>query len=115
MPVAYVPDRGDLVWLGFTPHAGSEQAEKCPALVMSPKAYNKKVGLALVCPVTSRIKGYPFKVRLPDALEGGGVILSDQLKSLAWRARKAWLVDWASAALVQQVTARILPLLDPDD
>ena len=115
MPVAYAPDRGDLVWLEFTPQAGSEQAGKRPALIMSPKAYNMKVGLALVCPVTSRIKGYPFEVRLPDGLEVGGVVLSDQLKSLDWRARKARLVDRAPAAVVQQVTARILPLLDPDD
>jgi len=114
MPAAYVPDRGDLVWLEFTPQAGSEQAGKRPALIMSPKTYNKKVGLALVCPVTSRIKGYPFEVRLPDGLEVGGVVLSDQLKSLDWRARKARLIDCAPAPLVQQVTSRILPLLDPD-
>jgi mRNA interferase MazF len=82
MPASYVPDRGDLVWLEFTPQAGSEQAGKRPALIMSPKTYNKKVGLALVCPVTSRIKGYPFEVRLPDGLEVVGVVLSDQLKSL---------------------------------
>jgi len=97
MPAAYVPDRGDLVWLEFTPQAGSEQAGKRPALIMSPKTYNKKVGLALVCPVTSRIKGYPFEVRLPDVLEVGGVVLSDQLKSLDWRARKARLIDRAPA------------------
>lgn len=114
MPVAYVPERGDLVWLEFTPQAGSEQAGKRPALIMSPKTYNKKVGLALVCPVTSQIKGYPFEVRLPDGLEIGGVILSDQLKSLDWRARKAKLIERAPAALLQQVTSRVLPLLDPD-
>ena len=115
MPVAYVPDRGDLVWLEFTPQAGSEQAGKRPALIMSPKTYNKKVGLALVCPVTSRIKGYPFEVRLPDGLEVGVVVLSDQLKSLDWRARKARLIDRAPAAVILQVTSRILPLLDPDN
>ncbi len=114
MPVAYVPERGDLVWLEFTPQAGSEQAGKRPALIMSPKTYNKTVGLALVCPVTSRIKGYPFEVRLPDGLEIGGVILSDQLKSLDWRARKAKLIERAPALLLQQVTSRILPLLDTD-
>jgi mRNA interferase MazF len=114
MPASYVPDRGDLVWLEFTPQAGSEQAGKRPALIMSPKTYNKKVGLALVCPVTSRIKGYPFEVRLPDGLDVGGVVLSDQLKSLDWRARKARLIDRAPEPVVQQVTARLLPLLDPD-
>ena len=80
---------------------------------MSPKAYNQKVGLALVCPVTSRIKGYPFEVRLADGLALGGVVLSDQIKSLDWRARKATLNDRAPAALILKVTSRILPLLDP--
>jgi len=115
MPAPYAPERGDLVWLQFTPQAGSEQAGKRPALIMSPKAYNQKVGLALACPVTSRIKGYPFEVLLPDGLEVGGVVLSDQIKSLDWRARKATLIDRAPAAVILQVTSRILPLLDPDN
>jgi mRNA interferase MazF len=113
--VAYVPDRGDLVWLEFTPQTGSEQAGRRPALVISPKAYNAKVGLALFCPVTSRVKGYPFEVVLP---EGGGVIgvvLADQLKSLDWRARKAKLIERASSEVLALVTARILPLLVPDN
>jgi mRNA interferase MazF len=79
---SYVPDRGDLVWLEFTPQAGSEQRGRRPALVLSPKTYNGKVGLALFCPVTSKIKGYPFEVKLPDGSEVSGVVLSDQLKSL---------------------------------
>jgi len=114
MPNAYVPDRGDLVWLEFTPQSGIHQAGKHPDLIMSPKAYNIKVGLALVCPVTSRIKNYPFEVRLPDDLEVDDVVLSDQLKSLDWRARKARLIDLAPASLVQQVILRSLPLLVPD-
>jgi len=81
---------------------------------MSPKMYNKKVGLALFCPVTSRNKGYPFEVSLPDCLDVVSVVLSDQLKSLDWRARKARLIDRAPKPVVQQVTARILPLLAPD-
>ena len=111
---AYVPDRGDLVWLEFTPQTGSEQAGRRPALVISPKAYNAKVGLALFCPVTSRVKGYPFEVVLS---EGGcviGVVLSDQLKSLDWRARKAKLIERAASDVLEMVTARILPLLVPD-
>jgi len=82
-------------------------------LVISPKDYNEKVGLALFCPVTSRVKGYPFEVVLP---EGGGVIgvvLADQLKSLDWRARKATLIDRASSEVLAMVAARILPLLVP--
>jgi mRNA interferase MazF len=110
---AYIPDRGDLVWLEFTPQRGSEQAERRPALVLSPKAYNAKVGLALFCPVTSRIKGYPFEVVLPEGNGVNGVVLADQLKSLDWRAKKAKLIERASYELLAMVTARILPLLVP--
>ncbi len=85
----YVPERGDIVWLTFTPQAGHEQAGRRPALVLSPKAYNGKVGLAIFCPVTSQIKGYPFEVVIPQGLAVSGVILSDQVKSLDWKARKA--------------------------
>ena len=85
----YVPERGDVVWLTFDPHAGHEQAGRRPAVVVSPRAYNGKVGLALFCPVTGKRKGYPYEVEIPPALTISGVILSDQLKSLDWRARKA--------------------------
>lgn len=78
----YIPQRGDIIWLDFNPQAGREQAGRRPAFVVSPAAYNRKVGLALVCPVTSRVKGYPFEVVLPAGLAVTGVILSDQLKSL---------------------------------
>ncbi len=77
-----VPDRGDLVWLEFTPQAGSEQRGRRPALVLSPKAYNGKVVLAIVCPVSTKIKGYPFEVQLPDGSAVSGVVLSDRLKNL---------------------------------
>jgi mRNA interferase MazF len=85
---SYVPDRGDLVWLEFTPQAGSEQRRRRPALVLSPKSYNGKVGLALFCPLTSKVKGYPFEVELPDGYAVSGVVLADQLKGLDWRSRK---------------------------
>jgi mRNA interferase MazF len=85
----YVPERGDLIWLSFSPQAGHEQAGRRPALVLSPAAYNKGAGLALVVPVTSHIKGYPFEVLLPSGLPVSGVILSDHLKSVDWRARAA--------------------------
>lgn len=115
MTAAYVPDRGDLVWLEFTPQTGSEQAGRRPALVISPKAYNAKVGLALFCPVTSRVKGYPFEVAIPEGSDVVGVVLADQLKSLDWRARKAKLIERASSDVLAMVTARILPLLVPDN
>ena len=85
----YAPERGDVVWLSFDPQAGHEQAGHRPALVLSPAAYNGKVGLAILCPITSQIKGYPFEVVIPDDLEISGAILSDQVKSLDWKARKA--------------------------
>ncbi|HTG17989.1 MAG TPA: endoribonuclease MazF, partial [Blastocatellia bacterium] len=84
----YSPDRGDIVWIDFSPQAGHEQAGRRPALVVSPGAYNKKVGLAILCPITSQVKGYPFEVALPDDLPIQGVVLSDQAKSLDWRARR---------------------------
>ncbi|MEB3302877.1 MAG: endoribonuclease MazF [Cyanobacteriota bacterium] len=109
---SYVPDRGDLVWLEFTPQAGSEQRGRRPALVLSPKIYNGKVGLALFCPVTSTIKGYPFEVQLPDGSAVSGVVLSDQLKSLDWRSRKVKFIARTSSDVMAMVTARVLPLLE---
>jgi len=115
LTAAYVPDRGDLIWLEFTPLAGGEQAGRRPALVISPKAYNAKVGLALFSPVTSRVKSYPFEVVLPEGSGPVGVVLADQLKSLDWRAKKAKLIDRASCDVPAMVTARIPPLLVPDN
>ncbi|HEY0777127.1 MAG TPA: endoribonuclease MazF [Gemmatirosa sp.] len=83
------PDRGDVVWLDFDPQAGHEQAGRRPAVVVSPASYNRATGLALCCPVTTRVKGYPFEVPVPDGLEVAGVVLADQLKSLDWRGRRA--------------------------
>ena len=87
--MTYIPDAGDIVWITFNPQAGHEQAGHRPALILSPKAYNGKVGLAILCPITSKVKGYPFEVLIPDGLEINGAILSDQVKSLDWKARKA--------------------------
>lgn len=113
MARTYVPDRGDIVWLRFDPRAGHEQAGRRPAFVVSPRAYNRRVGLALFCPITSRVKGYPFEVPLPSGGKARGAVLSDQLKSLDWRARKARRLDRASEEVTLEVTARILALVDP--
>jgi len=110
---AYVPDRGDIVWLQFDPQTGHEQAGRRPAFVVSPRTYNRKVGLALFCPVTSKVKGYPFEVTLPEKGKVQGAILSDQLKSLDWRARKVTRLDHAPREVVLAVTARVLALVDP--
>ena len=111
---AYAPDRGDIVWLRFNPQAGHEQAGRRPALVISPKAYNRKVGLALFCPITSNIKGYPFEVILPEGLEANGAVLCDQIKSLDWRVRKAKRLCAAPQAVLEETTAKILALVDPE-
>ena len=114
MARAYVPDRGDIVWLQFDPHAGHERSGRRPAFVVSPRAYNSKVGLALCCPVTTRVKGYPFEVELPADGKARGAVLSDQLKSLDWQARKATRFDRAPDEITLEVTARILALVSPD-
>lgn len=107
----YVPARGDVVWLDFDPQSGREQAGHRPALVVSPVAYNRTVGLMLVCPIASRRKGMPFEVAVPPELPVEGVILSDHLKSVDWRARKARFACRVSSECVQEVTARIYPLI----
>jgi len=108
----YIPSRGDVVWLTFHPQAGHEQSGRRPAFVVSPRAYNKKVGLFLVCPITSREKGYPFEVQIATKSGITGVVLADQIKSLDWKARQAEFVEEAPQNLIEEVTARILPLVD---
>ncbi len=109
--MAYVPDRGDIVWITLNPQAGHEQAGRRPAVVLSPGAYNGKVGLAILCPITRQIKGYPFEVLIPEDLEVAGVILSDQVKSLAWQARQAELICKLPTATVTEVLQKLNPLL----
>ena len=111
MAAKYIPGRGDLVWLQFTPQAGHEQAGLRPAVVLSPRNYNQKTGLALFCPVTSQIKGYPFEVRVPDGLPIKGVVLCDQVKSLDWSARRARLAARLPAATLDDILAKMLALL----
>lgn len=108
---AYVPEAGDLVWLNFDPQAGHEQAGRRPALVLSPKMYNQKSGLALVCPVTSRTKGYPFEVAVPSGHGVDGVILADHVKSVDWRARRAERLGLCPIDVKDEVLARLAPLL----
>ncbi len=112
MAAAFIPDRGDVVWLEFTPQAGHEQAGRRPALVLSPRSYNAAAGLALFCPVTSRVKGYPFEVLLPASAAIQGVVLADQIKSLDWRARKARRIASAPEEVVAEVLAKAQTLLE---
>ena len=109
--MAYIPNRGDIIWLAFNPQAGHEQAGRRPALVLSPAAYNSRVGLALLCPVTTRIKGYPFEVLLPEGLKIKGAVLSDQVKSLDWKIRQAELICSLPKAAVDDVLHKLNTLL----
>jgi mRNA interferase MazF len=112
---AQVLERADVVRLAFNPQSGREQAGRLPALVISPRSYNKKVGLALVCPITSRSEGHPFEVELPEGLEAKGAILCDQFKSVDWRARRATRLGFVPDPVTQEVTARILAVVDPEE
>ena len=111
MPARQVPDRGDVVWLEFDPQAGHEQAGHRPAVVLSPRVYNQKSGLALCCPVTSRIKGYPFEVTLPSDLPVQGAVLCDQVKSLDWRARRSRLAARLPEPVTDDILAKVRALL----
>ena len=115
MAASYVPGRGDLVWLQFNPQTGHEQAGHRPALVVSPGAYNRRVGLALCCPITSQVKGYPFEVALPTGLGVEGAILADQVKSLDWRVRKAKRIGRAPSEVLDETVGKILALVDPEE
>ena len=109
MADSYVPRKGDLAWLSFSPHAGHEQAGRRPSLVLSPSAYNRAVGLALFCPITSQVKGYPFEVLVPTGLGIEGVIVADQVRNLDWRIHRveflARLPDFAVAQVLSILTA----------
>lgn len=103
--MAYVPDRGDILWVDFDPVIGHEQAGHRPALVISPKAYNSAVGLALCCPMTTKVKGYPFEVNIAGPVRN--VVLADQITSLDWKARNVALKGKATPKEVNEVVAKL--------
>ena len=109
MPRGYVPDAGDIVWMNFTPQAGHEQAGHRPALVLSPAAYNDKTSLMICCPMTTQIKNYPFEVLVGDA--AGSAVLTDQVKNLDWRSRKATRKERVSPEVLAEVRAKIRALI----
>ena len=108
----YIPERGDLIWISLSPQTGHEQAGRRPAVVLSPVAYNGKVGLALLCPITNQIKGYPFEVVLPEGISVSGAILADQVKNLDWRIRKAELICNLPREIINEVLEKIRLLLN---
>jgi mRNA interferase MazF len=108
--MSYVPDRGDFIWLNFTPQAGHEQRGTRPALVLSPKAYNSKTGLAVCCPITSNVKGYPFEVRVISK-KINGAVLSDHLKNIDWKVRKAKFIEKADLKTLSECVDKIAALI----
>ena len=108
---SYVPQCGDVVRVTLNPQAGHEQAGRRPAVVLSPENYNVKVGLAILCPITTQIKGYPFEVLIPVGLPVAGAILSDQVKSLDWRARNAELLCALPTETISEVLQKLITLL----
>lgn len=111
MVTSYVPRRGDVVWLQFDPQAGHEQRGVRPALVLSPVEYNRKTGLMIACPITTKSKGYPFEVALPPKLPVAGVALADQLKNLDWAARKAEFKCAVPAEVLEEVLGKAATLI----
>jgi mRNA interferase MazF len=107
---AYVPEAGDVVWLEFDPQAGREQAGRRPAVVLTPEGYNKKTNLLVCCPLTTQIKGYPFEVLVEiDGVQSA--ILSDQVKSLDWKVRKAKYKNTVNPESLTEVRAKVKSLL----
>jgi mRNA interferase MazF len=107
----YIPARGDAVWITLNPQAGHEQAGRRPALVLSPSTYNGKVGLAILCPVTSQIKGYPFEVAIPSGSKLAGVVLADQVKNLDWRVRQVEFICKLPRETTNEVLEKLGTLL----
>ena len=107
----YVPGVGDLIWVNFSPQLGHEQSGRRPAVVLSPRLYNLNAGLLIACPITSKVKGYPFEVPMPSGSRIQGVILADHLKSLDWRLREAQKAGKIPATVLEQVRGVVASLL----
>ncbi len=107
----YVPDAGDIVWLALEPSAGHEQSGRRPALVLSPRIYNARAGLCLLCPITRQKKGYTFEVALPDDCAITGVVLADQVRSVDWSAREVTFAVRAPEPVCNAVRVRATRLI----
>lgn len=107
----YIPNRGDIVYIDFEPHVGHEQGYRRPAIVLSPKSYNRLSKLVVVCPITTEPKGYSFEVPLPQGMKTSGVVLSDHVKSFDWKGRKAEFYEKAPSSLLSDVLAKLDALL----
>lgn len=110
--IFFTPQRGDVVWISLSPQDVHEQTGRCPAVVLSPQAYNSRVGLAVLCPITTQVKGYPFEVLIPPGLPVEGAVLADRAESLDWRARRAELICSLPPAVVEEALGKLRTLLE---
>jgi mRNA interferase MazF len=108
--MSYIPDRGDIIWLEFDPQKGHEQKGRRPGIVLSKKEYNQKSNLAIICPITSKIKGYPFEVRINSIIQG--IILSDQIRSIDWKSRNAAFIEKTPEEILKEILENIDLLLN---
>jgi mRNA interferase MazF len=106
----YIPERGDIIWLNFNPSSGHEQKGKRPAIVISPKGYNEKVGLGLFCTITSKTKNYPFEVKIENE-KINGVVLTDQIKSLDWKTREIEFIAKETSEKINEIVDKISVLI----
>ncbi len=106
-----LPERGSLVWLLFSPQAGTEQAGRRPGIVLTPLSYHERSRLAIVCPITSRERGWPMEVKLPAGLPISGVVLVDHIRSVDREARKLEMIGLAPPEVLDEIDARLAPLL----
>lgn len=111
MVIPYTPRYGDVVWITLNPQAGHEQTGRRPALVISPENYNSKTGLAVFCPITNQIKGYPFEVSVPASLPITGAVLADQVKNLDWHTRDAKFICTLPDETISEVTQKLETLI----
>lgn len=107
----YIPDRGDVVFTNFSPQSGHEQAGKRPALVLSPRIYNERIGLALMCPITTSVKGYVFEVAVSNMKKVKGAVLADHVKSIDWTTRKIRFIGKGSKEMLTHTIAKLQTLL----
>lgn len=110
MKIKYIPERGDVVWIDFNPTRGHEQARKRPAIVLSPKPYNEKMGMMLVCPITSKVKNYPFEVTIKTG-KLSGAILADQIRNMDWHTRKIAFIQKAPLVAIATTQEQIIKLI----
>jgi mRNA interferase MazF len=113
-PGSYCPDAGDLIWIDLDPTLGHEQSGRRPAIVLSPHDYNAAAGLCVICPITSRVRDYPFEAKLPDSGPLTGVVLADQPRSISWERRPIRQAGRAPGAVLADVRERLAALLGID-